>query len=223
VDREGDRLVVFARCPVAGQVKTRLAARIGDEPAAALYEAFLRDLVLRFRGAPFAVRWAVAPPEDGFADRFGLPASACFEQSGADLGARMHSAFREALAAGARRCVVIGSDMPQLRVEVVEEAFERLATTDLVLGPAEDGGYYLIALREAHDVFHGVAWSSAAVLDETLRRADALGLSVGLLERGFDVDEPEDIERLRRFLAERGSEECAETARVLERVLAPSA
>lgn len=214
---------MFARCPVAGRVKTRLAARIGNEPAAALYEAFVCDLVLRFREAPFAVRWEVAPPDDGFAERFGLPSSACFEQSGADLGARMLTAFREALAAGACRCVVIGSDMPHLRLEVVEEAFERLATTDLALGPAEDGGYYLIGLREAHDVFRGVAWSSPAVLDETLRRADQLGLSVALLERGFDVDEPSDLERLRLLLAAGGAAGCTETARVLEHVLAPSA
>jgi rSAM/selenodomain-associated transferase 1 len=182
----------------------------------------VRDLVRRFGAPRFAVRWAVAPPDEGFATRFGLPAIACFPQSGADLGARMQAAFRAALdrAPATGRCVLIGSDMPQLRIELVEEAFARLADVDLVLGPAEDGGYYLIAMREPHDVFRNVAWSSPTVLDDTLAQARELGLAVALLEPGFDVDEPSDLDRLQRLLAGPGAAACPETARELQRACA---
>ena len=126
---------------------------------------------------------------------------------------------------GARDIVLVGIQRRgvPLAKRIAEKVREFLATSDVVLGPAEDGGYYAIGLREAHDVFRGVAWSSATVLDETLRRAQDLGLSVGFLEPGFDVDEPEDLERLRQLLASGTSEDCPETRSVLERVLAPSA
>jgi glycosyltransferase A (GT-A) superfamily protein (DUF2064 family) len=114
----------------------------------------------------------------------------------------MHAAFRRVLARPGARCVLIGSDMPQLSVELVGEAFAELDRVDLVLGPAEDGGYYLIAMREPHDVFSGITWSQPSVLAETLTRASALDLRVHLLASGFDIDELRDLERLRELLAE---------------------
>ncbi|MEW6270594.1 MAG: TIGR04282 family arsenosugar biosynthesis glycosyltransferase, partial [Thermodesulfobacteriota bacterium] len=192
-----DVLVVFARSPDAGRVKTRLARSIGDRTAAALYAAFVADLRDRFAAAPFAVRWAVAPPEGGFAERFGLDPRTVFVQQGDDLGARMRDAFARMLGAGFARCAIVGSDMPQLRVDTVRNAFAHLAQADLVLGPADDGGYYLIAARGVPDVFDGVAWGTGSVLAATLARAQAGGLATALLERGFDVDVEPDLERLR--------------------------
>jgi rSAM/selenodomain-associated transferase 1 len=196
-------LVVFARQPTPGEVKTRLADRIGDERAAALYAAFVADLARRLRAASVPVCWAVAPPLEGFAERFGLAPRDCLAQPGGDLGARMHAAFLEMSRRGFSRCALIGSDLPQLPLERVERSLGALDEADLVLGPARDGGYYLIAMREPRDVFTGIRWSSAGVLDATLARAESLGLRAALLEEDFDVDTAEDLDRLRALLASR--------------------
>jgi len=194
-------LVAFARRPDPGRVKTRLARSIGDEPAARLYAAFVEDLRQRFADAPFAVRWAVAPPEQGFAARFAVDPQHVFPQRGEDLGKRMSDAFRAMRERGFARCAVIGTDMPQLGVATVADAFARLDDADLVLGPAEDGGYYLIAARAPLAVFDGIAWGSPDVLAATLTRAAALGLRVSLLEPGFDVDDAADLARLESLLS----------------------
>ena len=209
-----DTLVVFARYPTPGSTKTRLAAAVGEGAAARLYEAFVRDLVGRFAAAPFDVRWAVAPPDPGFAALFGLPKEACVDQRGDDLGARMLHAFRQYLPSEDARCVLIGSDAPHLTVERVQSAFECLARADVVLGPALDGGYYLIGARRPHDVFTGIQWSVSTVYEDTLARATALGLDVESLPADFDVDEREDLDRLRRVFEE-GSVRCPATQRAL--------
>jgi rSAM/selenodomain-associated transferase 1 len=200
------RLVaVFARYPEPGRVKTRLAAAIGDDRAAALYAAFVEDLASRLIDKRWTTRWWVAPPDLGFAQRFAIDPTACREQSGADLGERMYAAFASAHREGCERCVLVGSDMPHLASETVALAFERLADADVVLGPAEDGGYYLIAMRKPEDVFEGVAWSTRDVLAQTVERARARGLRVSLLAPGFDVDDLEDLERLRAYLRGTGA------------------
>ncbi len=195
-------LTIFARYPDPGHVKTRLARAIGPVAAAALYAAFLADLGRRLTVGPWRTLWAIAPPDPGFAHRFGIVPQACSLQSGADLGERMHAAFAGAATRGFARCALVGSDMPQLSPRAVREAFVRLSTADLVLGPADDGGYYLIAARGVHDVFTGVAWSSPHVLEQTLGRARELGLRTSLLDPGFDVDTLGDLERLRALIAD---------------------
>jgi len=199
-DAAGDVLVVFARYPEPGQVKTRLARSLGEEAAASLYAAFVADLRQRFAAAPFAVRWAVAPPDAGFAARFGIAREHVFVQQGSDLGARMRQAIARLLDEGFARCAIIGSDMPQLAPGTVTDAFARLQQADLVLGPADDGGYYLIAARAALDVFDGIAWGTPSVLAATRGRAAELGLRLGLLAPGFDIDEGADLARLEAML-----------------------
>lgn len=215
-----DTLVVFARYPVPGEVKTRLARAIGDDRAARLYDAFVRDLVGRFAGSPYRVRWAVAPPDPGFDQRFGVPVDTCVLQEGSDLGARMLHAFGTALNGGEGRCVLIGSDTPHLSRERVDEAFHRLEDADVVLGPAMDGGYYLIAMRAPHDVFSGITWSVDSVREATRARANALALRVAELDPDFDVDEVGDLDRLREVLRT-GRVRCPATQRFLAEV-APS-
>jgi len=139
-------------------------------------------------------------------------------QRGEDLGARLSHAFEDLLADGAPEAIVIGSDIPTLPLSVLAAALDRLAAVDLVLGPSEDGGYYLIGLRAPRPaLFADMAWSTAGVFEETRRRASALGLDVGILPPCFDVDTATDLGRLeaalaapgpgarntRRFLAER--------------------
>ena len=177
-------------------MKTRLIGELTPAQAAALHQAFLDDLLDRLRKGRFDLRlaWALDPGEplpDG-----PIPG---VRQEGDDLGDRL---YRALAAAGmeAQSVAALGSDHPSLPVEMVHEAFARLeAGADVVLGPAEDGGYYLIALRAgavAPRLFEGIAWSTDRVFPETLERCRELGLRLELLPRAADVDTPEDLRRL---------------------------
>lgn len=212
-----EALVVFARRPVPGEVKTRLARAIGAEAAARLYRAFVADLARRFGAGPPPAFWAVAPPLGDFAELFGLPRERCFEQSGGDLGARLRAAFRAMRERGFSRVAAIGSDSPHLPARRMREALARLERADVVLGPARDGGYYLVALRGPADVFSGIAWSTPDVLSQTLARVASLGLRADLLEPDFDVDTASDLDRLRAQVAS-APEDLPATAAALARL-----
>ncbi len=188
-------LVIFARVPRAGHVKTRLAAAIGDSAALTAYRS-LADLVFRaaLRSPDYSVTVAYTPENGEDAMREWLGASVnLVPQSNGDLGARMSAAIDHAICAGAQRVVVIGTDCPDVTAEVIEDAFRRLAAADVVLGPASDGGYYLIGMSRVHaSLFENVPWSSPDTLRTTLDRARALGLSVALLDERPDIDTVDD-------------------------------
>ncbi len=199
---------IMARYPEAGKTKTRLARSTGTEEAAELYRAFLTDLARRFAGTTFDLHWAFTPPEVDYRSFAAALAPsqarymACFPQQGDGLGARLHHVFRWTAERRYPCTVVIGSDSPHISREVVAEARAALEQADVVLGPAEDGGYYLIAMREPHDVFSGIPMSTGVVLRMTIELAQRQGLSVRLLEPLFDVDELPDLQRLARVLEE---------------------
>jgi len=208
-----DVLVVMARYPEPGRVKSRLAAEIGPEAAARLYAAFLEDLARRLGSAqPWGFVWAYDPPDAPFPDRIARGLAA-FPQPDGDLGRRMAGSMERALRDGAASVVLIGSDVPHLPPRRIAGAFDRLAAgADVVLGPAEDGGYYLIGSRRPVPLFDDVSWGTSKVLAETLERARRGRIEVALLESDFDVDSQADVERLARapVLAE-----LSMTARVL--------
>jgi len=187
-------LYIAAKAPRPGHVKTRLAAAIGEQAAAELYRAFLRDLAARFPEAG----WYVTPLSEWRAarDSHSVRSGRVLGQPAGDWTARQRALFRGAAARGEKRVVLIASDSPQLRSEVVGEAFRLLDRHDLVLGPVGDGGYYLIGMRGWHDVLAGIPMSTDAVLDEILESAAARGLSVGMVESTYDVDEVDDLELL---------------------------
>jgi len=201
-------LVVMARYPEAGTTKTRLARTIGDEAAVHLYRAFLTDLAMRFAGESCgaALHWNYTPPEVDFRAFVATlsptqtPNMHCFPQRGADFGARMHAAFQWTRAHGFKHTILIGSDSPHIRLEAVSQARAALDEADVVLGPAEDGGYYLIAMREPHDLFSGIPMSTRSVLEMTIAAARRQGLTTRLLEPLFDIDELPDLLRLARLL-----------------------
>lgn len=192
---------MFTKPAEPGRVKTRLIGALTAEEAAALHEAFLGDLLDRLRGGAFDLRiaWALDPGQAPPAAA--VPAEV---QRGDDLGARMFNAL-----AGAARThayvAAVGSDHPDLPLATVEAAFAGLlGGADVALGPATDGGYYLIALRAAavdRRLFAGIAWSTAGVLAATLDRGRDLGLTVTLLPEASDVDTPDDLRRLADRLA----------------------
>lgn len=196
-------LVIMARYPVAGAVKTRLARAIGAEPACQLYQAFLRDLDARFARGRRTLVWAFHPPESNFPPLV-TPGIRCVPQRGADLGARMHHCFRLLSQEGCQRVLIIGADAPHLQEGWLDEAEAALGNADVVLGPTEDGGYYLVGMREPHDVFTGIQMGTPCVLADTLARAETLRLRVHLLPQTFDVDEVADLVRLRQVLTTDG-------------------
>jgi rSAM/selenodomain-associated transferase 1 len=190
----------MARYPAAGAVKTRLARVIGAERAGQLYQAFLHDLDGRFARGRRALVWAFHPPERDFSSLV-RPGSRCIPQLGADLGERMHHCFRLLSEEGYTRTLIIGADAPHLREDWLDEGEAALEEADVVLGPAQDGGYYLIGMRAPHDVFAGIQMGTPTVLADTLAKAERRGLRVHLLPRTFDVDEAADLLRLRQLLA----------------------
>jgi len=196
-------VVVFAREPVSGGVKTRLAASVGDAAALAFYRAFLEDLLAELQRGTWSLRVAVAGNPERFAATFGLDSAICLSQGEGDLGARMETAFRSLLGAGSwDRCLLVGSDMPQLAVKdlALADAALAMGEADVVLGPALDGGYYLVGMARPHPIFSGVSWSTAGVLRQTRELARQLGLRTTLLAEAFDVDTAEDLQRLGSWL-----------------------
>lgn len=193
------RLLLFTKPAREGRVKTRLIGDLTAAEAASLHAAFLEDLIDRLRGGDFELRlaWALDPGEEIPAGA--VPGIAGIRQSGDDLGERLYRALSEA-ASEVEAVAALGSDHPSLPLELVQRAFERVeAGADVVLGPAEDGGYYLIALRSgavARRLFDEIAWSTERVLPATLERCRELGLGVELLPAASDVDTPEDLRRL---------------------------
>jgi uncharacterized protein len=211
VDGTGKRpvaLVIMAKAPEAGRVKTRLCPPLAAPEAAELSRCFLLDTIERVREIP-GVSPVIAhdPPESAsffaaLAPEFGLRA-----QRGGDLGARMAGCIAAGLAAGAPAVILIGTDAPHVGAEQIRRAVGLLGegAHDVVLGPSEDGGYYLIGLRQLHrELFDSMAWSTESVLSETIARCRSLQLRVAQLTPCYDVDTPAALARLGAELAAGG-------------------
>ena len=209
-----ESLILFAKPPLAGRVKTRLGQSLGREGAARLYNCFLRDAAETVRafslarpGVSLVSEWALEQDEslDEFPLADWLPGAYLHRaQTGADLGARMAAALGRCLVAG-RRALLIGTDFPDLPHEVLHEAFEKLESEDaprVTLGPAADGGYYLIGMnRFFPEIFIDIPWSTNEVLSRTMERAGALGIGTSLLPEWRDVDDEDDLEALKSRLS----------------------
>jgi rSAM/selenodomain-associated transferase 1 len=191
------RLCIFLKYPTPGLVKTRLAAAIGRDAASEVsrlltaltlerLETFRRDAVL-----------CVDPPSALTRTRAWLGRDWLFRpQHGSDLGERLAEATTHAFAEGARRVIVVGTDSPWLQPGTIEAAFAALERAEMVIGPARDGGYYLIGLsRLAPALFEAMAWSTPSVCADTVMKARELGLQFEVLQEGRDVDHLEDLQR----------------------------
>jgi uncharacterized protein len=213
-------LAVMAKAPRPGAVKTRLCPPLAPREAAALARAFLRDTIAKVRLVQ-GVTPVVAYTPDSERERLGrlAPGLELVPQRGTDLGARMRATLAMLLASGHRAAIAIGSDTPTLPAAVLAQAVEHIVSrdVDVVVGPAEDGGYYLIGVRADHaTLFDDVPWSTGAVLQVTRRRAAGAGLRCALLPEWFDVDTPDDLARLRTALAE-APDAAPATSRFLSR------
>ncbi len=198
-----DHLLVFARLPKAGANKTRLIPAIGAENATHVYRQLVdRTLsqaryVAADRGCQVTVCFTggfACDVQNAFGDDL-----AYSEQIGSSLGDRLQHATKSAFAAGAKRVVVIGTDCPSLTSSDLNSAFQQLEKQDIVIGPAHDGGYYLIGLNADHaSLFAEIDWSTSKVLEQTLRKTQELCLRVHQLRNMPDVDYAEDLLPLRR-------------------------
>lgn len=193
-------LIIFAKAPIPGQVKTRLCPPLTPDEAASLHGSVVLDMLERSRGAASMDRFLACSPSSDHVffkileERHGVR---LLTQTGDDLGARMARAVADAFASGYRLVLVIGTDLPTLPAPTFREAVKLLATHDLVLGPSLDGGYYLIGLRKpAPELFAGVPWSTDRVLSVTQAKAAALGLTTALLPVRRDIDTVEDLAAL---------------------------
>ena len=215
-------LLVFAKAPVPGTVKTRLTGLLTEAEAAELYEAFLRDSLDAYRTLSVDVRLylagdAEALPPDLVPDGVTLHA-----QRGDGLGARMAAAFAETFVAGYGRVAIIGTDHPTLPLAFVARAFDELdAPLHVVIGPSDDGGFYLLGMTDLHPgLLDGMTYSHGAVFEQTLARAQRLAAQTAILPPWYDVDTPEALRRLGADLAaaEGGEPAAPCTRRVLARL-----
>ncbi len=190
-------VVMFARYPEAGKVKSRLIPCMGEEKTALLYRCFVNDLIDMLDGGLFSVRIAFTPVEKRaeMASCFGN-GQVYMPQKGVDLGERMKRAFIDCFEAGISSVLVIGSDLPDLSRHIVEKGFSVLEACDSVIGPSRDGGYYLIGFRRdtfLPDIFDGIAWGTGTVHEKTMEALNSRKSRVFRLPTQRDIDRPDDL------------------------------
>jgi rSAM/selenodomain-associated transferase 1 len=188
-------LIIIAKYPEKDNVKTRLKGLMTDEKRLDLYVSLLKHTVEKLRSVPGAdtfIAYAPAGAEDYFRD-FGTRLIALRE---GDLGEGMFHAFSEVFRLGYRKAALVGADIPGLSAGIIKNSFDVLSDKDIVYGPAEDGGYYLVGMRRlVKEIFQNVPWSSEVTLKKSLEQADRYGYTVGFTQMLSDIDTIEDIKR----------------------------
>jgi len=193
-------ILLFIKAPLRGQVKSRLAAVLGQVAALELYRNFVLDILASIETSGIPCRVCYHPPESGETVKDWLGNHLRFmPQEGNDIGERMERAFRRVFAEGASRAVLIGSDIPDLTPEMLSDALVSLSESGAVIGPAKDGGYYLIGFRREMffpDIFRGIAWSTDTVFRKTLQIFERAHQQVSVLPLWRDMDTVEDLKEL---------------------------
>jgi len=203
-----EEILVFTRYPQPGKVKTRLIPRLGKEKAAAVHACLAERTIaaakrlLHDRDIGLSL-WYTGGTRQQMRDWIGGDISLA-EQLGNGLGRRMAAAFRASWARGTERTVLIGTDCPELDAPLLALALDLLRDYEMVIGPARDGGYYLIGLRRETEprmaaLFDGIAWGSADTFRRTMERAGLAGLTTVTLTELHDIDRPEDLRHLRNY------------------------
>jgi len=190
-------LIIFAKAPIPGEVKTRLCPPLDEEEAASLHGSLVLDAIERTKGLQGVSLYVAGTPDldhPFFKVLEGRYGAKLLPQRGPDVGARMQQAMQDAFDQGAKDVLLTGTDLPTLPRANLVEALTLIKKHGAVLGPTTDGGYYLIGLRKmAPDLFQGIAWSTASVCAETKKKIEAAGLSLGLLPECRDVDTLDDL------------------------------
>ncbi|MBI3810164.1 MAG: TIGR04282 family arsenosugar biosynthesis glycosyltransferase [Nitrospirae bacterium] len=190
-------LIIFAKAPIPGAVKTRLCPPLDPEEAASLHGSLVMDAIERTKGLQGTTLYVAGAPDldhPFFKVMEGRYGARLLLQRGPDLGSRMKQAMQDAFNQGAKDVLLTGTDLPTLPRTHLMEALTLIKSHDVVLGPTADGGYYLIGLRKMMPaLFDGIAWSTASVLAETKKKVEAAGLSLGLLPECRDLDTLDDL------------------------------
>jgi len=198
-------LVIFAKAPVPGEVKTRLFPYLTPQQAAQLQQAFILDALTRLEPTGHIKRYLACYPSSTvpFFKQLGQDYQIeLLDQQGRDLGERMGDAVKLLMNRRCRRVILIGTDIPTLPMAYLEMAFEALHRCSAVLGPSQDGGYYLIGLsRCIPGLFEGIPWSTEKVFDLTLRKIHNLGHKCEILPSWFDVDDIKGLNALKDQLS----------------------
>lgn len=195
-------LLIFAKVPQPGRVKTRLTTAYTPEAAAQLYEGMLLDALDQYAALEVTLRLHFPHPTDAVPQRFVDARWSLHQQRGDGLGPRMMHAVLDAIAAGHRRVMLIGTDHPTLPSAFIDHGFSLMeAAKQIVIGPSKDGGYYALGMNEAYpQLFAGMQYSHADVFSQTLERAVATSAEVAVLPPWYDVDTPAEVERLKADL-----------------------
>lgn len=216
-------LGVFAKYWQPGQVKTRLAKDLGDSTAAELYHQMLLTLLTRLEALESQITLYYSPPERESEFRRLPGKHDCAPQPTGGLSERSRHYFDQTLASY-QKVIIIGSDIPHISLHQIETAFDLLDQVPMVIGPAEDGGYYLLGLTEAANfLFDDIQWSSSVVLEQTLERAREHQLNYCLLQPEFDLDDLHELTRFRDQFLDDPSSQLASLARVADRILTAGA
>lgn len=188
----GEALIIFIKNPVRGKCKTRLAKTIGDEAATSVYRKLLkytREVCLKFKGEKYLFYDGFINTDDDWHPELFKKRIQIQDQ----LGLRMQKALSDVLL-NHDSAVIIGSDCPELKIKHIQSAFEALNNTDVVIGPSFDGGYYLIGMKQVHEMlFSDIIWSSSTVFDISQRRLNENKISLSVLEKLHDLDHAEDL------------------------------
>jgi hypothetical protein len=207
-------VILFTRIPVPGKTKTRLQPFLTPDECCRLQSALIRDIYQVLQGIETACDILVCHTScgDPVELRALLPAAGVFfPQRGDGMGERMHNAIYQTLEKGYRRCLLIGSDLPLLQASAVDEAFCLLESRDVVVCPTEDGGYYLIGMKDPCEAVFRLEYGDAAVFEKTLAAAAHCGKTYAVGACTMDIDKPEDLLRLKEKLVQEDLPACPET------------
>ena len=220
--KKDNAVILFARDPILGQVKTRLSSSFDDETILRLYTCFVEDSLEKIRQVDNADCFVGISPSNlsGFFNGIEDSDTRLFIQQGKDLGEKMRQAFVDRFSDGYKKVVIIGSDSPSLPISYINQTLT--SHKDLILGPSTDGGYYLIAMTgKVFEVFGDIAWGTDQVLEETLSRVKKTGISLELLPVWYDVDMPEDLKFLKthlKLIAQSDLCEDGKTRKILDEI-----
>ena len=213
-------IILFTRIPVAGKTKTRLKPLLGDDECCMVQRAFISDVYTMLRnGCADCDIYVCFSPEGSLDELMAITpgAKSHFPQIGADLGEKMHNAMCHVLGRGYKRCLLIGSDIPQLKAEQLLESIGMLDSHDVVICPTEDGGYYLIGMKEPYfELFSLDEYGVSNVYEKTVAAAKKIKKRCAVGTKLMDVDEPDDLFRLSRMLKSESADVCVETRKVLD-------
>ncbi|AFL85260.1 hypothetical protein Belba_2717 [Belliella baltica DSM 15883] len=197
-------LIVFQKNPVLGKVKTRVAATLGEKQALEIYLQLLRHtykMINQLQEIDTFIYFSEKIDSD--LDEIFVEEVQFRVQNGADLGSRMKNAFEEVFNEGYEKAVIIGTDCPEITVSIIHDAFEKLDLTDVVFGPAEDGGYYLLGKKKIDSaLFDNMTWSHKNVLSDSIKRLNLKQQTFTLLEMLSDIDNEADWERYKNLISQ---------------------